>query len=89
MPEIHPDDEIVTIAQEISDYLIGHANAADSLEGVVKWWLTRQRYEQAADKVQQALEYLVKEGVVKKAHTTRGRSVYLSASRRLPRKTTG
>lgn len=60
------DDELDRLAQEIRDYLSSHPNAADSLEGVTKWWLRRQRYEQALDKVRQALDHLVREGLVEK-----------------------
>lgn len=50
--------------QEIVDYFRLHPAAADSLEGIVNWWLPQQRYETAKAIIQQALDDLVKQGVV-------------------------
>jgi hypothetical protein len=77
--------DVIAVAQEIKSYLAAHPNAADSVEGVVKWWLTRQRYEQAADEVQQALDYLIAEGMVSKITTAGGRTVYSSARPAFPK----
>jgi Fe2+ or Zn2+ uptake regulation protein len=81
VPETKQDEAIVAIAQEISAYLKAHPEAADSLEGVARWWLARQHYEQAINKVKKALEYLVAEGVVTRTSTTGGNTLYSSASR--------
>lgn len=70
------EQNILTIAQEISDYLAEHPKAADSLEGVASWWLTRQRYERAEDIVHKALEHLVAQGVVKKVNNKGNKTVY-------------
>lgn len=59
-------DEVINVANEIMEYLHDHPNAADSLDGVVSWWLTRQRFKSAREIVERALEYLVDEGVVNK-----------------------
>ena len=87
VPENQHDEEVVNIAREIKDYLEVHPNAADSLEGVVKWWLGRQRLETAASKVKKALEYLDQRGVVTKSLTVDGQTVYSMASQRSDRKT--
>lgn len=72
---------MVTIAQEIKNYLMAHPNAADSREGIVKWWLTRQRYEEALGQVQIALDQLVAEGVISKRRAADGKVVYASAEK--------
>src|SRR5437016_2658461 len=46
------------VAEEILSYLRNHPNAADTLEGILKWWLPRQRYETEQQRIEQALEYL-------------------------------
>ena len=79
MPESSPKDDIVQLADEIRDYLHAHPDATDSLEGVITWWLTRQRYVQATAKVQRALDYLESRGVVKKMRTPGGGIVYTSS----------
>ena len=57
-----PGPDILQLADTIRQYLINHPNSADTLEGVVNWWLVRQRYENAMSKVSQALELMVKQG---------------------------
>lgn len=74
------DEELARLASEIREYLEDHPRAADSAEGVAKWWLKRQRFEQSLTKIRQALEYLEAEGVVKK--TSVEDPVYSLADRR-------
>lgn len=57
-----PDSDVRQLADDILQYLSKHPDAADTLEGVVNWWLLRQRYENAMAMVSQALELLVKQG---------------------------
>ncbi|HEX6975519.1 MAG TPA: hypothetical protein VF147_14035 [Vicinamibacterales bacterium] len=47
---------------EILAYLEAHPSAADSLEGIVSWWLPRQRYVEARDLIQRSLDRLVDSG---------------------------
>ena len=54
------------VAQALLRYLRTHPDAADTLEGVVKWWLPRQRYYDAMESVEAALELLVQRDVVEK-----------------------
>jgi len=56
--------DIERISGEIHQYLLKHPNAADTVEGIARWWLVRQRYQDAMFVVQEALEYLVKRGLV-------------------------
>jgi len=69
-------DEVVAIALEIKNYLKAHPNAVDSLEGITKWWLTRQRYEEAESLVQKALNILLTENSISKQQVVDGRVVY-------------
>lgn len=54
------------LAGEIERYLSCHPEAADSVQGIVHWWLTQQRLEVAVNAVTRALELLEKNGVVEK-----------------------
>jgi Fe2+ or Zn2+ uptake regulation protein len=49
----------------ILDYLKKNPEAGDTLEGITRWWLERERIESSVDKVIKALESLVEEGLVK------------------------
>jgi len=75
MPE-NRNADITAIAEEIKRYLHAHPNAADSLDGIVKWWLPRQRYEETLVRVQQALDYLVAHGLVSRVTAAGDRVVY-------------
>ena len=77
MPENQQNEEILTAAQEIRDYLMAHPNAADSAQGIAKWWLGRRRYEEAIETVRSALDYLVAEGTVIKRKMVSGETVYV------------
>lgn len=68
--------EVDGIARAIERYLAKHPNAADSLEGIRRWWLLRQRYEESAQQVQEALEQLLREGVVSKRVLSDGQVLY-------------
>ncbi|HYP98149.1 MAG TPA: hypothetical protein VER96_05715 [Polyangiaceae bacterium] len=75
------DDEVELVANEISRYLTKHAEAADSLEGIQRWWLTRIRIEEAAQRVKRALESLVHRGTVVMEVLPDGGVLYRSACR--------
>lgn len=54
------------LAKEIAGYLSQHPEASDSVQGIARWWLTRQRLEVAINAVGQALELLEQNEVVEK-----------------------
>ena len=59
-------NDIQLVAKEIELYLAKHPRAADSIEGIIKWWLPQQRYVDAHEKIATALDYLIAQGVVEK-----------------------
>lgn len=75
------EDDVVALADEIGAYLMAHPEAADSLDGIVTWWLDRQRYARARRSVERALERLQADGLVQIRETPAGR-IYASARRR-------
>lgn len=68
--------DVLKIADEIAAYLNTHQDAADTLEGVIKWWVLRQRIEEASEKVQSAIEYLCDKGIVKEVAMAGGEPIY-------------
>lgn len=72
----HIDEKVTAVAKEIQNYLANHPNAADSADGVMRWWLSQQRFDESILIVQQALEQLVLQGEIDKAVTPGGRTVY-------------
>ena len=61
---------------EIVAYLRAHPSAADSLEGIIDWWLPQQRYETAKAVIQQALSDLAQQGIVEEVTLGDGIRLY-------------
>ena len=73
------------VAAELLAYLSRHPNAADTLEGIMNWWLPRQRYETERPRIESTLDQLVAQGLVVRHRLPDGVTVYArsnSASRR-------
>ncbi len=66
------------VASVIRRYAAEHPHGSDSLEGVQRWWLSEGAVEAPSLMVQQALELLVKEGVVHKKMLPDGTVLYAS-----------
>lgn len=75
MPEINVSD-VQQIADQIECYLKNHPNAADTIEGISKWWLPGQGIAVSSLIVQQALNYLSSKSVVKCNANLNGNKVY-------------
>jgi hypothetical protein len=65
------------LAQEIMRYFEDHPKASDSVQGIAKWWLKHQRYVEAEERVELALDRLVAEGKIQKIRTSDSTSVYV------------
>jgi len=63
---IHNEAVVRAVADEIARYLDRHPKAADSAEGIRRWWIGRQRLEESLAATQCALDYLERQGVVAK-----------------------
>jgi hypothetical protein len=72
------DSDVQQIADQIECYLKNHPNAADTIEGITKWWLPEQEIEVSSLLVQQALKYLSSKSVVKCNTNLSGNEVYSS-----------
>lgn len=77
MHEIDVSD-VQQIADQIEYYLKNHPNAADTGEGITKWWLSDLGIEASDIVVQQALDYLCTKSVVKCNTNFSGNKVYSS-----------
>jgi len=74
------EQEVLDIAHNISCYLDRHENAADTLEGVIKWWLKRQCCEESEVQVQRAIDYLCCQGRINKIILSEGKALYASTT---------
>jgi hypothetical protein len=73
-------EQVIMAAETISRYLKSNLNSFDSLEGIVTWWLTRQRIEESTAIVKAAMDYLVSKGEVEKIDTS-GKVFYANTDR--------
>jgi hypothetical protein len=74
------DEGISIVANAIARYLSSHPKAADSVEGIRRWWLAPLRYDEAVTVVQHALDRLLAEGVVAREAMPDGRVIYRRAA---------
>ena len=71
------------VAQQILGYFLRNSQAADNLEGVVRWRLLDERVHLAVEHADRALEWLVNQGYLQASVTaSAGRVFRLHAARR-------
>ena len=68
--------EVKRVASEIKRYLNAHPEGADTVEGITKWWLPRQRLEESALLVRQALDDLVAQAFIERKENPGGGHLY-------------
>ncbi len=72
------DNTIKPIANMIYTYLEDRNDAADTFEGLVSWWLYRQRISDTEKQVSLAVTYLLKEGKIEKHELGDGNFLFKS-----------
>ena len=74
------DDEIETIARELEQYVSLHPTAADTPEGIARWWFDRPEQPELS-RVEAALEILIARGVLASRMLPDGKFIYACATR--------
>lgn len=77
----HEQAVVLRIARVIRSYFATHPEAADSVEGIQRWWLLPLLGEEPQALVERALERLVLEGVTQRLVLEDGRVIYVSSRR--------
>jgi hypothetical protein len=72
------DDTIRAIAAEVLGYLTRHPDAADTADGIQRWWLVGGAAYPLSD-VEHALERLALDGAVMRRRLPDGRLLYAAA----------
>ena len=75
------DDES-EIKRSILTYLHCHPQAADTLRGIVSWWLPQQRYESDCQRIECALDALVAQGKLRRVQLPDGEVLYAALDKR-------
>lgn len=71
--------QVTDTAAAIERYLGSRPQAAETVEGIARWWLHRQRFEDSVEMVQRALDLLVRRGVVERLALSGGQPMYRKA----------
>ena len=71
---------VARLREAILHYLQQNPNAADTVEGIMRWWLKDKQNDAA--KIEQALEQLVAEGLVETTSLVDGTTLYMRGARR-------
>ncbi len=75
---MHPHDALgrARLSGAILSYLRAHPQAADTVAGIVEWWLPWNLHAEAVERVQAALDELVAQGWVEKIVLVGGTVLY-------------
>ena len=84
-----PHARLSKVAREILGYLERNPDAGETLVGVTRWWLLRQRIHTAVEDVQRALDQLVKLGLVSRRKTTPHGPLLYTAGRKIMKRKRG
>jgi len=57
------------LAEAVISYLRKHKDAADTIEGIARWWIMRERIETDIDELAETLDSLTDEGILAKRAT--------------------
>ncbi|HUG24190.1 hypothetical protein [Piscinibacter sp.] len=66
-------DELIN---DILEYLVSHPQAADSADGVSRWWLARNARAPSQADVERALATLVERGLLRRVELPDGTVIY-------------
>jgi len=72
------------IKRSILAYLHAHPQAADTLRGIVDWWLPQQRYESDCERIGRVLDQLVADGLLHRAGLPDGEVLYTLSKQTKP-----
>lgn len=71
--------DVIEAADAIRRYLAERPNAAETIEGVARWWLARQRHVDTVELAELALLHLEEQGQVVRFHLAGGKTLYRRA----------
>jgi hypothetical protein len=70
------ENAMLNLADEVERYLAVHPTAADTAQGILRWWLPRGHADASADQLKRALDLLVGRGAIVERRMADGRSIY-------------
>ena len=74
--DTHQDGPKEAVAAAILDYLRAHPMAADSADGVQRWWIGSRRVGLGVEEVESALDLLVERNLLRRLRLMDGTVLY-------------
>lgn len=75
-------DSRIDPRREIIEYLQTHPAAADTIDGILDWWIPAQRDDNAKHEMQQVLHELVEKGLIEEVGLGNGNRIYRLPNRK-------
>ena len=83
LKEKGPSEGLMAAAREILSYLVEHPDAKDTVEGILKWWLSKAHTKREKREVQEAIDFLVEKGWVISREVADSKKIYGVESERM------
>ncbi len=81
MSESTHENDVEGIARELERYVEMHPAAADTVDGIARWWLAGPM-QPPLKQVEAAVDVLIRRGILSRNLLADGNSVYVRAPRR-------
>lgn len=78
MSNLNTEQDVIMVARQICGYLINHPKAADSMEGIVSWWLNSRQSLPRLEIVRDALDLLESKGLIVSRILPDGNAIYMA-----------
>lgn len=85
MNQIDLTEKEQQIAQLLLDYMKKHPDAKHTAEGIARWWILQQLFEEEIALIENVLDYLTQKGILKEAILKDDQKYYKISDKRLKR----
>jgi hypothetical protein len=65
-PEVVMESSQLELTRAILQYLMEHNEAADTTEGILRWWILNENLKERMTRVQAALDWLINKGWIER-----------------------
>ena len=85
MNTIELTEKELKIAQLLLKYIKNHPDAKHSAEGIARWWILQQLFEEEIALIERVLSYLMQGGILQEANLNSDQKYYKINDERLKR----
>lgn len=70
------DESVDSLVEALEEYFLRNPHAADTLEGITRWWLSRHLYLESRPRVERAIKRLLEKGFLIERRQIGGNIIY-------------